>query len=201
VSRGPAPLSGNYWSADGDIPDCPICLESVQWACETACGHAFCAPCFLRWSKRFSVRTVTCPLDRRPVQAVYASAALRRRQARQADSALPSPATDAQRKALDAALLRFNERHGAGWLNENVRWAWRALRQWRFVPLNLRVQLISLAFFWVVYVLLPTDLFPEVAPPAPSPPPAPGARPGRRAPCPVRLRHTLDRRSLARWGW
>ncbi|KAJ1474261.1 hypothetical protein T484DRAFT_1833017 [Baffinella frigidus] len=116
------PLSGNYWSSTAEIPTCPICLESVQWACETSCGHAFCAACFLTWSQRFAMRTVTCPMDRRQVHAVYASAALRRRHQRAPGHVPPSPSEVTRHAELDEQLLRFNERNGAGWVHENARW-------------------------------------------------------------------------------
>ena len=108
------------------------------------------------------MRTVTCPLDRRQVHAVYASTALRTREQRAAGHVPPGPSVMARHAAVDEQLLRFNERHGAGWLHENSRWALRAFRQWEFVPLRLRIQIFSLMFLWVVYLLMPMDLIPEV---------------------------------------
>jgi hypothetical protein len=43
----------------------------------------------------------------------------------------------------------------------------RAFRQWEFVPLRLRLQILSVLFAWVVYLLVPTDLIPEVIYPKP----------------------------------
>ena len=52
---------------------CPICLGLLSVACDTNCGHAFCAPCILQHLKH----SARCPLCREEITSAHPSFVLR----------------------------------------------------------------------------------------------------------------------------
>lgn len=52
---------------------CPICLGLLSAACDTNCGHAFCAPCILHHLKH----SARCPLCREEITSAHPSYVLR----------------------------------------------------------------------------------------------------------------------------
>jgi len=58
--------------------ECPLCLEPFTHACETSCGHAFCAPCILDlWKSNNKTAKIKCPTDRREVSMMIPSYTIR----------------------------------------------------------------------------------------------------------------------------
>ncbi|XP_040266543.1 protein SCAF11 isoform X2 [Bufo bufo] len=62
---------GNAASADmlSTSERCPICLNilTLEVGFPEECRHAFCIPCILKWSET----STSCPVDRKPFQAIY----------------------------------------------------------------------------------------------------------------------------------
>ncbi|ODN00477.1 RING finger protein 10, partial [Orchesella cincta] len=52
---------------DGEMPKCPICLDSPVAAKITKCGHIYCWPCFLHYLSLSDNEVRTCPICYNPV--------------------------------------------------------------------------------------------------------------------------------------
>ncbi|XP_076947450.1 uncharacterized protein LOC143619391 [Bidens hawaiensis] len=64
------PLSEPKKSKDAPPDDdcCPICFDVFTVACQTNCGHWFCANCILRfWTYRTVLQKCNCPICARPI--------------------------------------------------------------------------------------------------------------------------------------
>ncbi|XP_044136316.1 protein SCAF11 isoform X2 [Bufo gargarizans] len=68
---GEGKKDGNAASADtlSTLERCPICLNilTLEVGFPEECRHAFCIPCILKWSET----STSCPVDRKPFQAIY----------------------------------------------------------------------------------------------------------------------------------
>eukprot|EP00741_Cyanophora_paradoxa_P016136 tig00000042_g15577.t1 len=56
---------------------CPICLDVLDAAVESVCGHAYCAECTVRYLERDTGRAPLCPTCRAPMENLHPSFSLR----------------------------------------------------------------------------------------------------------------------------
>ncbi|ELR14095.1 zinc finger, C3HC4 type (RING finger) domain containing protein [Acanthamoeba castellanii str. Neff] len=148
--------------------ECPLCLETLNDAVETSCGHAFCAGCILRvWETDREQRPIRCPIDRRNVSMLIPSYALRagvdayRRETGQAVEPEAGPAGQ-----HDAKVDEYNQRY----LNadrpvmQRVQEDWVLFNRVMSGDLTLRKILTTITIcLGVLYLFVPFDLIPDSA--------------------------------------
>jgi len=149
-------------------PECPICLDDVSYAVETACGHAFCGKCFCEyWQETNGCRRrLNCPMDRRVIYSAYPSEALRARDRPDDPATMPAALFQERanvRQRIDQSLRLYNSMFGSDTSFELLRWIARAFRQWEQIPLGLRTYFMLLLFFVFLYFIFPFDIVPETA--------------------------------------
>lgn len=146
---------------------CSICLNNVQLAVATLCGHVFCGVCLLRYFRYTNSRDsfYRCPMCRTDVTAVVARFTRLERNL-PADTELGEIRTE----VVDG-LLQYNRRY----LNESLtimdqlREIPRVIRHFLsevfslngMIPLGLRIRYGLLVCLLAFYIFLPHDLFPE----------------------------------------
>eukprot|EP00013_Stygamoeba_regulata_P026001 CAMPEP_0177650408 /NCGR_PEP_ID=MMETSP0447-20121125/11925_1 /TAXON_ID=0 /ORGANISM="Stygamoeba regulata, Strain BSH-02190019" /LENGTH=222 /DNA_ID=CAMNT_0019153273 /DNA_START=161 /DNA_END=829 /DNA_ORIENTATION=+ len=168
-SSSSASSSSSSSNAD-DLMTCPICLEVLDHAVETSCGHAFCGQCLIQtWESGNTSRVVLCPLDRQPVTMIIPSHLLRNIRSSSSSGLLseqPEGGAAAGRLTsaqVDQRIRDYNEKFAAAprdvatHLNEDVVILQQLFRRTSFG----RFIIVALFAVSMIYLLIPNDLVPS----------------------------------------
>eukprot|EP01089_Gocevia_fonbrunei_P003251 TRINITY_DN1316_c0_g3_i1.p1 TRINITY_DN1316_c0_g3~~TRINITY_DN1316_c0_g3_i1.p1 ORF type:complete len:194 (-),score=16.01 TRINITY_DN1316_c0_g3_i1:19-600(-) len=145
--------------------ECPLCLELLVAACETSCGHAFCAPCIVGvWKSSNRSHKIVCPVDRREVSMLIPSWTIRGEV-----EAKRSPNTKGFSQYLtdreyDVQIDEYNTAYAS--MSRPAKYQFQEhmillRRVWRESNTGYKVFLIGLALLGAIYFLYPTDLIPD----------------------------------------
>eukprot|EP01090_Pellita_catalonica_P008630 TRINITY_DN1971_c0_g1_i4.p1 TRINITY_DN1971_c0_g1~~TRINITY_DN1971_c0_g1_i4.p1 ORF type:complete len:245 (-),score=4.93 TRINITY_DN1971_c0_g1_i4:34-768(-) len=140
--------------------ECPLCLDTFTAACETSCGHAFCAPCILQvWEVGSRQGKIKCPIDRRMVSMLIPSWTLRAEvDIRDHEKGIKST------KEYDIQIEDYNQKNSLKPRNfsDQAQEDWILLRK-MFAERKIiyKVLIFVTMFVGFLYFVAPADLIPD----------------------------------------
>jgi RING finger protein 170 len=147
--------------------DCSICLSETRYAVKTNCGHSYCGSCFFEVWRRTSQLTATqCPYCRQKITLLLTYFSPEERNA-------ADPADIVSRNGILTNIHLYNQRYSGeprSWIQVLQDAPTLLAHLWSSFfsgedqfTIMFQLRIFVLVLFYVLYLLSPLDLIPEIA--------------------------------------